>query len=215
GGSDGVLTVIMDPATVVNRALTYELYSTSDLVNPYRFAQSTPTFDGLPLGDYQVRVISARACFDTMDVTIGEPDPLTATATATPFECNVNNDVSMSTITLTGDGGTEPYKYKFENGGFSSSNTFNVFDTGSAQSINYWVRDANGCVVPGTIVIQTLNTFELNLSEDTAIGCTNEGLVTLSVINELVGGDTYSFELLPVGNTNGSVVASSVTAVSA
>src|SRR5690606_9689134 len=168
-----------------------------------------------PPGDYRVKVISARVCFDTMDVTIGEPDPLTATATATPFECNVNNDVSMSTITLNGDGGTEPYKYKFENGGFGSSNTFNVFDTGSDQTINYWVRDANGCVVPGTIVIQPLNTFELNLSEDTAIGCGNDGLVTLSVVNERIVGDTYSFELLPVGNTNGSVVATSVTATSA
>src|SRR5690606_35777883 len=62
---------------------------------------------------------------------------------------------------------------------------------------------ANGCVVPGTIEIQPLNTFELNLSEDTAIGCGNDGLVTLSVVNERIVGATYSFELLPVGNANG------------
>src|SRR5690606_27132044 len=145
----------------------------------------------------------------------GEPTELTATADPTPFECNVNNDVSMSTITVIGSGGTAPYRYKFGNGGFGSGNTFNVFDTGSDQTINYWVRDANGCVVPGTIVIQPLNTFELNLSEDTPIGCGNDGLVTLSVVNERIVGDTYSFELLPVGNTNGSVVATSVTATSA
>src|SRR5690606_25509478 len=68
GGSDGVLTVVMDPTSVVDRVLTYVLYQSSDLVNPYRHAQTIGTFDMLPMGDYQVRVISSRSCFDTFDV---------------------------------------------------------------------------------------------------------------------------------------------------
>src|SRR5690606_14449545 len=165
-GSDGVLIITLAPTSDTDPKYTYELYAFPSETQ-IGFARTTPEFDGLAAGEYRVRVKSARACFDDRIVRVEEPDPLTATATSTPFTCNVNNDVSMSTITLTGDGGTKPYKYKFENGGFSSSNTFNVFDIGSDQTINYWVRDANGCVVPGTIEIQPLNTFELNLSEDT------------------------------------------------
>src|SRR5690606_10441083 len=106
GGSDGVLTVVMDPTSVVDRVLTYVLYRTSDMVNPYRHAQSIGTFDMLPEGNYQVQVISSRYCVDTYDVYIGEPPVLTASAVPTPFVCNVNNDVSVSTITVTGAGGT-------------------------------------------------------------------------------------------------------------
>src|SRR5690606_12088833 len=104
GGSDGVLTVVMDPSSVVDRVLTYVLYQASDLVNPYRHAQNIGIFDMLPEGAYRVRVISSRGCFDTFDVTVGEPPVLTASEDVSPFVCNVNNDVNVSTITVTGAG---------------------------------------------------------------------------------------------------------------
>nr|WP_297784280.1 T9SS type B sorting domain-containing protein [uncultured Allomuricauda sp.] len=210
GGSDGSLTVVLDPATVVDPVYTYELYQMSDLVNPYRFAQSSPVFDNLPAGDYQARVISSRACEDTFDVTVGEPAVLDATATSTDFACSPSNSIIEATVTVSATGGTAPYSYSFEGNGFTSVATFNVVDDGTVQTINYIVRDANGCEYPDSIDVQPLNTFTLGLNQDVAISCVNPETVTLTV-TESIGGDTYTFELLPIGNPYGSMTASTGT----
>ncbi|MBO6587985.1 MAG: T9SS type B sorting domain-containing protein [Muricauda sp.] len=210
GGSDGSLTVVLDPATVVDPVYTYELYEMSDLVNPYRFAQSSPVFDNLPAGDYRVRVISSRECDDTFDATVGEPSVLNANATATPFVCSPSNSVNESTITVVAAGGTAPYAYSFNGNSFTSSAAFDIVDNGTAQTINYVVRDANGCEYPDSIIVQPLNAFTLGINQDVAITCANPETVTLTV-TESIGGDTYTFELLPVGNPFGSLTASTAT----
>ncbi|NYJ26368.1 T9SS type B sorting domain-containing protein [Allomuricauda sp. ARW1Y1] len=210
GGSDGSLTVVLDPATVVDPVYTYELYEMSDLVNPYRFAQSSPVFDNLPAGDYRVRVISSRECDDTFDATVDEPTVLNANATATPFVCSPSNSVNESTITVVAAGGTAPYAYSFNGNSFTSSAAFDIVDNGTAQTINYVVRDANGCEYPDSIIVQPLNTFTLGINQDVAITCANPETVTLTV-TESIGGDTYTFELLPVGNPFGSMTASTTT----
>ncbi|WP_306026650.1 MULTISPECIES: T9SS type B sorting domain-containing protein [unclassified Allomuricauda] len=210
GGSDGSLTVVLDPATVVDPVYTYELYEMSDLVNPYRFAQSSPVFDNLPAGDYRVRVISSRECDDTFDATVDEPTVLNANATATPFVCSPSNSVNESTITVVAAGGTAPYVYSFNGNSFTSNDTFDIVDNGTAQTINYVVRDANGCEYPDSIIVQPLNTFTLGINQDVAITCANPETVTLTV-TESIGGDTYTFELLPVGNPFGSMTASTTT----
>jgi len=210
GGSDGSLTVVLDPATVVDPVYTYELYEMFDLVNPYRFAQSSPVFDNLPAGDYRVRVISSRECDDTFDATVGEPSVLNANATATPFVCSPSNSVNESTITVVAAGGTAPYAYSFNGNSFTSNDTFDIVDNGTAQTINYVVRDANGCEYPDSIIVQPLNTFTLGINQDVAITCANPETVTLTV-TESIGGDTYTFELLPVGNPFGSMTASTTT----
>ncbi|WP_127023384.1 T9SS type B sorting domain-containing protein [Flagellimonas beolgyonensis] len=210
GGSDGSLTVVLDPATNVDPLYTYELYQMSDLVNPYRFAQSSPVFDNLPAGDYRVRVISSRACEDTFDATVNEPTPLTATAVSTDFSCSPSNSIVEAVVTVTPAGGTAPYLYSFNGNGFTSSTTFNVVDNGTVQTINYIVRDANGCEFPGSIDVQPLNTFTLAVAQDVAITCVNPETVTLTV-TETFGGDTYTFELLPTGNTQGTMTGSTAT----
>ena len=210
GGSDGSLTVVLDPTTVVDPVYTYELYQMSDLVNPYRFAQSSPVFDNLPAGDYQARVISSRACEDTFDVTVGEPTVLAASATATDFACSPSNSVIEATVTVSATGGTAPYFYSFEGNSFTSNATFDVVDDGTVQTINYIVRDVNGCEYPDSIDVQPLNAFTLAVNQDVAISCVNPETVTLTV-TESIGGDTYTFELLPVGNPYGSMTASTST----
>ncbi|GLU43242.1 T9SS type B sorting domain-containing protein [Allomuricauda sp. NBRC 101325] len=210
GGSDGSLTVVLDPATVVDPVYTYELYQMSNLVTPYRFAQSSPVFDNLPAGDYRVRVISSRACEDTFDATVGEPPVLAATATATDFACSPSNSVNEATVTVVPTGGTAPYYYSFNGNAFTSSTTFDVVDNGSVQTINYIVRDANGCEYPDSIDVQPLNTFTVAANQDVAISCVNPETVTLTV-TESIPGDTYTFALLPVGNTYGTMTTSTGT----
>ncbi|MFC4221744.1 T9SS type B sorting domain-containing protein [Flagellimonas marina] len=204
GGSDGSLTVVLDPASVVDPVYTYELYEMSDLVTPYRFAQSSAIFDNLPAGDYRVRVISSRACEDFYDASVTEPAVLTATATATDFVCNPNNSVSTSTITVTPVGGTTNYAYSLNNTNFQASNTFTVIDTGVDQNITVYVRDANGCTTTASVMIPTINAFTVSVTQNVAISCANPEEVLLTVSDNGDVANTYTFELLPIGNPYGS-----------
>ncbi|WP_182859104.1 T9SS type B sorting domain-containing protein [Flagellimonas aequoris] len=205
GGSDGSLTVVLDPATIVDPVYTYELYRMSNLGTPYRFAQSSPVFDNLPADSYRVRVISSRACEDTFDVTVGQPAPLTASAVATDFVCNPNNAVNTSTITISPVGGTGPYFYSRDNVNFQSSNSIPVVDTGVDQNITLYVRDSNGCTTTTSVMIPTINKFSVAVTQTTAISCANFEEVLLTVTDNGDVTNTYTFELLPVGNTYGTL----------
>ncbi|RDY60267.1 hypothetical protein DX873_10625 [Flagellimonas nanhaiensis] len=204
GGADGSLTVELDPVTVVDPIYTYELYQMSNLVTPYRFAQTSPVFDNLPAGDYRVRVISSRACEDFFDQTVTEPTVLNVSASATAFVCNPGNTVNTSTITVTASGGTGPYLYSIDNVNFQTSNTFDVLDTGAVQNITVFVTDANSCSNTDAVVIQPINTFTVAVTQNVAISCANPEEVLLTVTDDGNPGNVYTFELLPVGNPLGT-----------
>ena len=207
GGSDGSLTVVLDPATVVDPVYTYELYEMSNLVTPYRFAQTSPTFDNLPAGDYRARVISSRACDDFFDQTVTEPAVLTASASASAFVCSPSNTVNTSTITVTAGGGTGPYVYSLDNINFQTTNTFDVVDTGADQNITVFIEDANGCATTAPVLVPTINSFTLAITQNVAISCVNPEEVLLTITDNGHPGNTYTFELLPVGNPNGTLTA--------
>nr|WP_299170980.1 T9SS type B sorting domain-containing protein [uncultured Allomuricauda sp.] len=207
GGSDGSLTVQLDAATAVNPVYTYELYEISNLAVPYRPAQTSPVFDNLPAGDYRARVISARSCDDFFDQTVTEPAALAVSASATPFACNPNNTVNTSTITVTASDGTGPYLYSIDNINFQTSNVFDVPDTGAVQNITVYVTDANACAETDAVVIQPINTFTAAVTQNTAISCANPEDVLITVTDNGNPGNTYTFELLPIGNPAGSITA--------
>nr|WP_299487026.1 T9SS type B sorting domain-containing protein [uncultured Allomuricauda sp.] len=207
GGSDGSLTVQLDAATAVNPVYTYELYEISNLAVPYRPAQTSPVFDNLPAGDYRARVISARSCDDFFDQTVTEPVALAVSASATPFACNPNNTVNTSTITVTASDGTGPYLYSIDNINFQTSNVFDVPDTGAVQNITVYVTDGNSCAETDTVVIQPINTFTAAVTQNTAISCANPEDVLITVTDNGNPGNTYTFELLPIGNPAGSITA--------
>jgi gliding motility-associated-like protein/uncharacterized repeat protein (TIGR01451 family) len=209
GGSDGSILANLDPATAANPIYRYELIGIS-VGAPSRPLQDTPLFENLPAGDYEVRVVSSRGCEDIRPETITEPTALTASATASAFVCSPDNSVDESTVTVTANGGTGTYYYSFNGNGFTQDATFGVTDNGSVQTINYIVRDANGCEYVDSVDVQPLNTFTLNTSQDIAITCNDPERVTITVI-ESIGGDSYTFALLPVGNPYGSVVSSTST----
>ena len=111
----------------------------------------------------------------TETVTIAEPPVLNTSATATPFACAPDNSVNTSTVTVfvPGGGGTPPYLYSIDNSNFQSSNTFEVADTGVSQTINVYVRDANGCVATDFVILEPLNSFDATVAQDIAISCAN------------------------------------------
>ncbi|MEX0362741.1 MAG: hypothetical protein AB3N10_17330, partial [Allomuricauda sp.] len=208
GGSDGSLTVVLDPATVPNPVYTYELYEITNLAVPYRVAQTSNVFDNLPQGDYRARVISGRSCDDFFDQTVTEPTVLNVSASATAFVCNVSNAVNTSTITVTASGGTGPYLYSIDNVNFQTSNTFDIVDTGVVQNITAYVTDANSCAQTAVVApIQPINVFTAAVTQNIGITCANPEEVLVTITDDGNPANTYTFELLPVGNPAGTLTA--------
>lgn len=207
-GSDGGLTVELDPASAVNPVYTYELYEISNLATPYRAAQNSPVFDNLPQGDYRVRVISARACEDFHDETVPEPTALIASATATPFLCNASNTVNTSMITVSAGGGTGPYLYSIDNVNFQTTNTFDVIDTGAVQNITVYVTDGNSCPQTAIVApIEPINVFTAAVTRNIAISCANPEEILITVTDNGNPANNYTYELLPIGNPLGGLTA--------
>ncbi|RNC92297.1 MAG: hypothetical protein ED555_04160 [Allomuricauda sp.] len=204
GASDGSITInLMPQAPGVNDnpPYTYNLYDGGGVL--ITGPQTDPAFTGLAAGNYQIEAVSNRGCSATMPVSITEPNVLALAASATPFACNANNTVTTSTITAVATDGTAPYLYSIDNVNFQASNTFDIIDTGVDQNITVYVEDANGCATSTNVLVSTINTFSLVATQNLAISCANPEEVLLTVTDNGNLANTYTFELMPVGNPNG------------
>ncbi|PKB42660.1 gliding motility-associated-like protein [Cellulophaga sp. RHA19] len=215
GLSDGSITANLDPATNVDPIYTYNLYDATGLTL-IAGPQTSPTFTGLAAAFYQVEVVSAKECAVRETVEVTQPTELLISAVATDFACAPNNTVNTATITVTiEDGattpgtpsGTSPYLYSIDNVNFQTGNTFTVTDTGVAQTITVYVKDDNSCPQTTTVTIEPINTFTAVVSKDTDISCAGPEEVTITVTDNGDVTNVYTYELLPIGNTNATQTA--------
>ncbi|PRX54240.1 T9SS type B sorting domain-containing protein [Flagellimonas meridianipacifica] len=216
---DGTIAVELQPGSDTDTPLSYVLYdgaTTTIVAGP----QPMALFDNLAPGTYQVEVVSDRGCSDRSgNVIITEPTELLANAINTDFTCNpASNQFSTATITIftdsNGDGtgtatGTGPYTYSMNDGtpqfdgtNFQTSNTFEVIDNGTNQTIILTARDQNGCEDTATVTINTPTdiTFSFSVNEITC-DATGTGVSPGSIdiiINE--GPGNYEVEILPLGS---------------
>ncbi len=209
GQSDGSITVNLTPSAPGvndNPVYTYNLYDAAILIAG---PQTSPVFNGLPAGSYEVEAISERGCSLREVVIINEPAILTVAAVTTAFSCNPDNTVNTATITATvGAGtGTSPYLYSIDNINFQASNQFNIIDTAIVQNITVYARDANGCMAMDAVTIDPLNVFTVAVSQDVAISCAGPEEITISVTDDGNPANVYTYELLPLGNPNGILTA--------
>ncbi|NMH85875.1 beta strand repeat-containing protein, partial [Flavivirga algicola] len=144
---------------------------------------ATSSYTGLSAGTYAYQVRDNKSCIFNGSVTLTEPTSLAATAAVTtPFSCSAANTSQPGTITVTTTAGTgtAPYQYSFNGSGYSASNTFDVNDNGTDQTINYSVRDAQGCIFNGSIVISALNPPTADSVTGTPVTC-NDVTSTVTV----------------------------------
>ncbi len=176
---------------------------------PYEFSfngsafTTTSFYDNLAAGTYPYQVRDANECIFDGSVTLTAPNTLQATASVSPFICDANNISQSATVTVNAPtGGTSPYQYSFNGSGYSATNTLTVSDTGSNQTINWSVRDAQGCIVNGSETLQALNPpTDLNITATSVTCLATTSDVTLTATNG-VGTLTYTIEAPASATTN-------------
>ncbi|WP_339654855.1 T9SS type B sorting domain-containing protein [uncultured Maribacter sp.] len=183
--NDGSIEVVVGPANALvpftsqDTPITYILNNLTTSTEQDR--NITGSFAGLPAGDYQVQVVTARNCEVLSAVhTIDNPLDFSITASAPDFACEPGTNRYSSTIITVGiiDAGTVGSGYQYSISGFSnyqSGNTFEIVDNGSAQDITVYAIDGNGCqttfdvptINPPTDVIPTIIEIDiLNCRDD-------------------------------------------------
>ena len=211
GADDGSIQVTLQAGTDADSPIVYTLYETgtSNIV-----AQNgTGSFTGLVPGVYDVTAVSSRDCEVRQDgIDILEPAPFSISASAPPYSCVPGaNQFSSTTITVSVvDPGTAAGGYQYSITGFEnyqSSNTFEVVDNGSPQTITVYAIDGNGCQDQVTLPVINPPTNVLpTLSVVSALTCTNPEQVRIDVVGttdftvSMVNGPAA---VTPVTNTPG------------
>ncbi len=181
----------------------------ADGVGPYEFSfdgsafSTTSSYGSLAAGTYTYQVRDSKNCIFNGSVTLTAPSELTTTATVVGFSCDASNAVVAGTVTITlPTTGTAPYQYSFNGSGYSATNVLTVNDNGSDQTINYSVRDANGCIFNGSETLTALDSpTDLDFS-NAAVTC---AATTTTVTVTATGGvGTLTYQMISPGSVTPS-----------
>ena len=172
---------------------------------------TTASAVNLSAGTYEIVIKDGIECEGTKQVEITQPTELIADATIDPFTCNSLNTIESKDVTITASGGTLPYSYSFNGGSYSlTENTFEVSSSTSLQTVDYSVKDANGCEVTKTLTIQPLVLIEIDKVDVTPIYCNPVGsqtsTATITLVNNGITATSYSItsgQTNTTGATNG------------
>ncbi|MFH4967639.1 T9SS type B sorting domain-containing protein [Gaetbulibacter sp. M240] len=198
GASDGTIVI------TASNGITPYMYSIDGGAN----FQGSNIFTNLSAGTYDIVVRDDKDCDSaTSTVTISEPAVLNGSGSLTQsFSCDASNQAAPAVITITASGGTMPYSYSINGSTYFSSNTFNIYDDGTVQNITVFVRDANGCEVTDTVIVDPLPVFTgTSVAEVTPIDCNSSGSISISVTG---GSGNFSYQMLPDGTPQASNIFS-------
>jgi gliding motility-associated-like protein len=154
---------------------------------------TTQNIDGLPAGDYSVRIVDENGCSITAKTTVEQPLPLEISATIKPITCE---DQSDGEITLTVWGGASGYEFNWSNG----ATTQDVEDL-SDGTYTVTVTDANNC--------QLVEEFNIEPGVGNCISIPNAFTPNGDNINdtwEIMNSHLYPSMTVKVFSKEGSVV---------
>ena len=122
--------------------------------------QTNNQFDKLAPGSYTIIVKDFNKCMQSITVDIGAANSdLGATAAATEDnQCFTDN----GSVIITATGGSTPYVYQINGGGFGTANTFSDLKNGQHTVI---VKDASDCQKVISVVVPRGN-FGISYSKD-------------------------------------------------
>ena len=148
------------------------------------------TFNDLAAGIYTVHMKDANGC--TLDQDFELIQPPTSVADSISSQTNVLCfGQNTGGFTIAGTGGSEPYQYALDNGGYDLSDTFTGLAAGSYTA---HVQDANGCLYDQAIVITQPPVLSATITK-TDVLCygQNTGIITIAGSGG-VGPYQYAFE---------------------
>ncbi|GAB5523778.1 MAG: hypothetical protein Roseis2KO_16500 [Roseivirga sp.] len=148
----------------------------------------TTDFTGLAADTYTVTFKDANGCTSTETVIISEPTALAIALTKTDITCNGADDGAMSAAVT---GGVMPYEYRIDAGNpYQSSPDFTGLTPGTHIIT---ARDANGCIVAQTAVIDEPTALTL-APASTNVSCNgaDDGSI---VVTASGSSGTYEYQL--------------------
>ncbi len=199
-----VTVVVLEPAAITGTVTHTDVNCNGDSDGTISFTTSGGTgtveasidgtnfqatdFTGLAAGTYTVTFKDANDCTSTETVVITEPTALAITLTKTDITCNGADDGTMS-ATVTG--GVMPYEYRIDAGNpYQNSPGFTGLTPGTHIIT---ARDANGCIVAMTAVIDEPTALVLT-PVSTNVTCNGAGDASITVTASGSSG-TYEYQL--------------------
>ncbi|NRD20017.1 T9SS type B sorting domain-containing protein [Winogradskyella eckloniae] len=169
---------------------SFTLHQGATLVNSVGpIVDNNYTFENLNAGVYTATITSENGCTASEDITITEPEILSATvALTTPLSCD------DGVITVYPTGGTSPYYY-FVNGSTDFQSTSEI-TVSTAGTYTITVVDANNCETEVSINVNAIDPPEFNINK-TDITCAddaNSGAITIAVTNANGSSILYSID---------------------
>jgi hypothetical protein len=158
---------------------------------------STPTISDLTAGCYDVTVLDDNGCLVNTTICISDPPPVQLYTSSDQTIC-LNQSAGITGATI---GGTPPYQYFWNPGGYASSSI--MIDPETTTEYCVYVRDDNGCLSDVncvTIFVNPALEIELELERDTI--CEGDTTMITAVLTGGNGGP-YFTELLsgPIVNS--------------
>lgn len=210
GADDGSITITLQSGTDVDSPINYILTNTGSgaIIN-----NNTGVFNNLTPGNYIGQVVSTRNCstpFGPIDII--NPAPFEISATSTPFTCEIGaNRFSSSIITVNIDQiGTVGSGYQYSITGYANyqtSNTFEIIDDGSTQTITVYAIDGNGCQHQFTLpAITPPSEVQSTLSVNSVLNCEDPEVVRITVVgtNDFTVQTSAAILVADVTNTGGN-----------
>jgi uncharacterized protein (DUF2141 family) len=180
---------------------------------------------GLPAGSYTVTVSDTFNCTTSSNITITQPNALSA------FASNLIEDdcygTSIGAATITASNGTAPYNVSWTGPSSGNPAGVEIAASGGSYTINSLpagvytatVTDANSCTANTTITITQPSALAVTAVVSTAIPCSGgQGVVTVSAVggtlaysgtgNFTVSAGTHTF---PVTDGNGCIDSVTIT----
>ncbi|MFB6258616.1 MAG: gliding motility-associated C-terminal domain-containing protein [Flavobacteriales bacterium] len=216
GASDTTqVTISQPPALVLDSVVTTDpacgdsdgsivIYASGG-TTPYMYSidngsnfQGSNSFNGLPPATYDVVVEDSNGCTVSSTVTLNaQPGPSDFSVNVTDADCGSSNgSIDVTSVT----GGSSPYEYQLDGGGYSSNSSFTGL---SAGIYTVAVRDSNGCTYSDTVNVLTPNgpsDMSFDISPETC-GDSNGSIEVTGVTG---GTSPYLYELDGSGFTSTS-----------
>ncbi|WP_179344969.1 T9SS type B sorting domain-containing protein [Winogradskyella ursingii] len=191
-------------------AYTYEVFdslgvSVSGPINA-NTAVNPETVNGMSAGTYSVVITETESpfCSTTSDVTIISPaEALDLIATETS---DVTCDNNQGTITAVASGGYGDYEYELTGDATVAYSANGTFPNLSAGTYIVNARDAQGCVVSETIILEEPTPIDATFTPSTTLlSCFGDQNATITV-NAVTGGQgsNYTYTLNTISPTTSS-----------